>query len=151
MRYLISFLIISILCSCSVQKIPYKNEYKVIERERIIKDNIKILLPQEKLQEITPITLLNRDTSILETATAISTAYIDTVSNKLVHKLETKQDSIVTQIEYIEKEVEKIIEKEIPIEVEVIKYKRDKIFWISIIINLIAIIPLLRKVGIIKI
>jgi hypothetical protein len=42
------------------------------------------------------------------------------------------------------KEVEKMVE--VPVEVEVIKYKRDTIFWLSIIFNIAVLLVIAFKI-----
>jgi hypothetical protein len=71
------------------------------------------------------------DTSILKTSYAKSIAYIDTTKKKINHTL-TQEGKILIKYDTIVQiqNVDKIIERDVPIEVEVIKYKRDTLFWV---------------------
>lgn len=138
-----------VLCSCSKKLYePKQIEYieKIIEKEIVVKDTISVPLPVEVIKEVVP----QMDTSVVETSLAKATAYIDTTTKTINHKIENKRDSIRTEIIYKDKIVEKIVEKEIPVPVEVIEYKRDKIYWIAIAISLLWIVGILRKLGVIK-
>lgn len=143
------FILMLLLCGCS-KKIyePKQIEYieKVIEKEIVIKDTVSVPLPVEVIKEVVP----QMDTSVVETSLAKATAYVDTTTKTINHKIENKRDSIKTEIIYKDKIVERIVEKEIPVHVEVIKYKRDKIYWIAIGISLLWVVSILRKIGIIK-
>lgn len=105
-----------------------------------IKDTVEIPIPYEVIKEIVP-----QDTvSILSTKLATSEAKIE--KGMLHHKLEQKgavktviDTFYVTQI----KEVEKLVE--VPVQVEVVKYKRDSIFWISIILNIVGLLLFLFR------
>ena len=80
------------------------------------------------------------DTSYLETSVAKSVAYLDTAKRKLHHTL-TQEGEVRTIIDtfYTTTYVDRYIEKPVIQEVEVIKYKRDNIFWFSIIFNVIVL------------
>ena len=68
-------------------------------------------------------------------------------NGSLYHRLEQK-GAIKTQIDTVitVQYVDKIIEKEVPVEVEVIKYKRDTIYWFSIILNVVVMMIILFKI-----
>ena len=135
----IALCLVSIISCGTVQEVPVQTVEKIIYRDTTVflKDTITVTVPVEKIVEVLP----QLDTSYLSTSVAKSTAYLDTSSRKLHHTLEqkgtikTKIDTVVT-IQY----VDRIMEKEVPIEVEVIKYKRDNIFWFSIIFNIMVIL-----------
>lgn len=138
--YLIPFLFL-ISCS-SLKEIPVQTIERIEYRDStvFIHDTLTIEVPVEKVKEIVP-----QDTvSQIATSLAFSEAKID--KGMLYHSLEQKgeiktvYDTIVT-VEYIDR----IIEKEVPIEVEVIKHKRDNIFWFSIIFNILIIAVILFK------
>jgi hypothetical protein len=64
---------------------------------------------------------------------AESVAYLDTAKRQLHHTLEQKgsikiQYDTIIKVEY----VDRLIEKEIPVQVEVIKYRRDALFWVLV-------------------
>ena len=123
---------------CSATKyLPVQTIEKIEYRDTtvFIHDTIKVDIPHETIKHIVPADT----TSILRTSIAFSEARIH--NGSLHHRLEQK-GSIKTKIDTIIKVqyVDKIIEKEIPVEVIVEKYKRDSFFWISIIFNIIIIL-----------
>ena len=126
------FGLVAIISGCSVIKeIPVQTVEKIEYRDSLIyvKDTLTIPVPYEKIVEVVP----EVDTSYLETSVAKSTAYLDTTKRKLHHTLEQKgtvqiQYDTIVKVQY----VDKVIEKEIPVEVEVIKYKRDALFWVLV-------------------
>lgn len=134
-KYLVPSLIILtigllFMTSCGgIKQIPVQTVEKVVYRDSLIylKDTLKIEVPKEVIKEV----VQHMDTSYLKTSLAVSIAYVDTTERKLHHTLTQKgelkiqYDTIVT-VQYIDK----IIEKDVPVEVEVIKYKRDTFFWV---------------------
>ena len=115
--------------SCrSTTQIPVQTIEKIVYKDTVIylHDSILVKIPYEKVKEVLPVI----DTSYLKTSVAESIAYVDTLKKKLHHTLTQKgeikivHDTIV-KFQYIDV----IIEKEVPVEVEVIKYKRDALFW----------------------
>ena len=132
--YLIPTLIILVAglflaTSCgSVKQIPVQTVEKVVYRDSLIyvQDTIKVEIPKETVKEVIPYI----DTSFLKTSLAESVAYLDTVERKLHHTLtqkgevKIKYDTIV-KVQYIDR----IIKQDVPVQVEVIKYKRDALFW----------------------
>jgi hypothetical protein len=132
--YLIPALIIlvfGLLCmtSCaSIKEVPVQTVEKVIYRDSLIyiQDTIKVEIPKETIREVVP----QVDTSYLKTSLAESVAYLDTTERKLHHTLtqkgevKIKYDTIV-KVQY----VDRIIKQDVPVKVEVIKYKRDALFW----------------------
>lgn len=127
----------------SIKEIPITNTEKIVYRDSTIyiNDTVTIEVPKEVIKEIVP----EDTTSILRTSVALSEAKIE--KGMLYHRLEQKGvvkaqiDTVVT-IQY----VDRIIEKEVPIEVEVIKYKRDTIYWLSLMFNLAVILFFVFKI-----
>lgn len=113
-----------------VDRIVYKDTTIVIN------DTIMVPIEKEVVKEIIP----ELDTSYLETSVAKSVAYLDTAKRKLHHTL-TQEGEVRTIIDtfYTTTYVDRYIEKPVIQEVEVIKYKRDNIFWFSIIFNVIVL------------
>lgn len=119
-----------LLCACSgIKQVPVQSVEKIVYRDSLIylKDTLHIQVPVEVIKEVIPAI----DTSYIKTSIAESIAYVDTTERKLHHtlkqtgELKVKYDTIIS-VQY----VDKIIEKDVPIEVEVIKYKRDTFFWV---------------------
>lgn len=137
-KYPLLLLLFGLVLGCgSIKEIPVINTEKIVYRDSTIyiRDSVFIEVPKEVIKEIVP----EDTTSILRTSVALSEAKIE--KGMLHHRLEQKGqvkaqiDTVVT-VQY----VDRIIEKEIPIEVEVVKYKRDTIFWFSIIFNVIVLL-----------
>lgn len=143
-KYPLLLLIFGLVLGCgSIKEIPVINTEKIVYRDSTIyiRDSVFIEVPKEIIREIVP----EDTTSILRTSVALSEAKIE--KGMLHHRLEQKGqvkaqiDTVVT-VQY----VDRIIEKEIPIEVEVVKYKRDTIFWFSIIFNVIVLLLVAFKI-----
>lgn len=137
-KYPLMLLVFGLVLGCgSIKEIPVINTEKIVYRDSTIyiRDSVFIEVPKEIIREIVP----EDTTSILRTSVALSEAKIE--KGMLHHRLEQKGqvkaqiDTVVT-VQY----VDRIIEKEKPIEVEVVKYKRDTIFWFSIIFNVIVLL-----------
>lgn len=118
------------MTSCAgIKQIPVQTVEKVVYRDSLIyiNDTVRVEIPKEVVKEVVP----QIDTSYLKTSLAESVAYLDTTERKLHHTLtqkgeiKIKYDTIV-KVQY----VDRIVEKEVPVEVEVIKYKRDTFFWV---------------------
>lgn len=118
------------MTSCAgIKEIPVQTVEKVVYRDSLIyiKDTLRVEVPKEVVKEVIP----QIDTSYLKTSLAESVAYLDTTERKLHHTLtqkgevKIKYDTIV-KVQY----VDRIVEKEVPVEVEVIKYKRDTFYWV---------------------
>lgn len=134
---LLVMVLFSFIGCSSLKEIPIETVEKVVVRDSIIyvSDTVEVPVPFEVVKEILP----TDTTSILSTSVARSEAKVS--KGILTHSLEQK-GVLKTQIDthYVTKikEVEKMVE--VPIEVEVIKYKRDGLFWFSIIFNIITIL-----------
>lgn len=148
-KHLIFIALTMIISSCAtVKEIPVQTIEKVVYRDSLvyIKDTIRVEIPKEVVKEVIP----QIDTSYLRTSYAESYAYVDTTERRLHHTLsqrgevKVKFDTIV-KIQY----VDRIVEKDVPIEVEVIKYKRDSLFWgllaWAIFCLLIFVLSILRR------
>lgn len=134
-----------LLIGCSKKMYqPIEVQTKIVEKEILVRDTVEVEVPVEVIKEVVP----QMDTSVVETSIAKATAYVDTTTRTINHKIENKPVKLEKEIVYKDKivEVEKITE--VPVEVEV--PKRDKLFWLSIGINLLVIVWILRKIGIIR-
>lgn len=129
MTLIILALTLMTMYSCAtVKEVPIQTIEKVVYRDSLVyvKDTLHIEIPREVVKEVVP----ELDTSYLCTSYAESIAYVDTVKRKLHHTLEQrgelkiKYDTII-KVQY----VDRIIKQDVPVEVEVIKYKRDTLFW----------------------
>lgn len=150
MTVLVPFLFICLIgflsSGCSTLKeVPVQQIEKIEYRDSLIyiRDTVTLEIPKEVTREVIP----QLDTSYLSTSLATSTAYLDTAHRKIHHTLQqrgtiqTKIDTVV-KVQY----TDRYIEKEVPVEVEVIKYKRDTLFWVSLALNLIVLIILGLKI-----
>lgn len=146
-QFIFALLMIAMICfsfvGCgTIKEIQVQTVEKVIVRDSLIyvTDSIIVEVPKEVIKEIVP-----QDTvSILKTSVATSEAKVH--KGMLTHTLEQKgtiktiiDTFYITQI----KEVEKMVE--VPIEVEVIKYRRDTIYWLSIILNIVGLLLFLFR------
>lgn len=145
MKKIIPILLLLLMGCNGVKQVPVQSVEKIIYKDSIIylKDTLLITIPVEVIKETIP----DIDTSYLKTTLAESTAYLDTTQRKLVHtliqkgELKIKYDTIV-KFQY----VDKVIEKEIPVEVEIIKYKRDALFWVLVGWALLCVLVVILKV-----
>lgn len=127
--FIILFVIFGLTYSCtSIKEVPIQTVETIVYKDSLvyIHDSVRIDVPHETIREILP----QIDTSFLKTSLAESIAYLDTTEKKIFHSLTQKgeikiaYDTIVS-IKYIDK----IITQDVPVTVEVIKYKRDSLFW----------------------
>lgn len=119
-----------LLCGCStIKEVPIQQIDRIEYRDSVVfvHDTISVPVPYEVVREVIP----DIDTSYLETSVARSVAYLDKDKKQLSHSLEqkgevkTKYDTVLV-VEY----VDKYIEREIPVPVEVEKPYIPKFFWI---------------------
>lgn len=119
-----------LLCGCStIKEVPIQQIDRIEYRDSVVfvHDTITVPVPYEVVREVIP----DIDTSYLETSVARSVAYLDKDKKQLSHSLEqkgevkTKYDTVLV-VEY----VDKYIEREIPVPVEVEKPYIPKFFWI---------------------
>ena len=141
MKRLFIFILLLVAVSCSTTKsIPVQTIEKIEYRDSLIyiKDTITIPIEKEVIKEVMP----SIDTSYLETSVAKSVAYLDTAKRQLHHTL-TQEGEVKTIIDttHIITYVDRIVEKEVPVEVEVEKPYIPIFFWIVTIYA--AIITLL--------
>lgn len=129
-KVLLYLIPITLMVSCgTVKEIPVQTIEKIVYRDTLIyvNDTLKIEIPKETIREVIP----HFDTSYLKTSLAESVAYLDTIKLELHHtltqkgELEIKYDTIF-RIEYIDK----IVKQDVPVQVEIVKYKRDTLFWV---------------------
>ena len=118
------------MTSCAgIKEIPVQTVEKVIYRDSLIyiNDTFRVEVPKEVVKEVIP----QIDTSYIKTSLAESVAYLDTTERKLHHTL-TQKGEIKIKYDTIVKiqHVDRIVEREVPVEVEVIKYKRDTFYWV---------------------
>ena len=147
---------LTLLCllfvSCGLVKhveVPIQTIEKVVYRDTTIyiRDSIKISVPYERVKEVVAIL----DTSYIKTGISESIAYVDTLKRKIHHTLtqsgyvHSKLDTIV-KLQY----VDKIIKNDVPIKVEVVKYKRDALFWVLTAWAIICILLVLVKLFVLK-
>lgn len=138
--------------SCGLVKhieVPIQTVDKIIYRDSIIyiHDSIKVDVPYEKVKEVIAV----MDTSFLKTGVAESIAYVDTAKRKLHHTLTQKGQltgklDTTVKVQY----VDRIIERDVPIEVEVVKYKRDALFWVLAAWAAICLFMILIKMFVLK-
>jgi hypothetical protein len=136
--------------SCgTIKEVPVQTVEKVVYRDSLIyvNDTLTIPVPYEKIVEVLP----EVDTSHLETSVAKSTAYLDTAKRKLHHTLEQKGSiKYVHDTVHVVEYIDRIIEKDVPVEVEVIKYKRDSLFWVLVGWALLCIAYAIIKIFLVK-
>ena len=141
------FILLFIVCSCGpVKYIPIaKNETINIRDSVVLRDSTVITyLQKEKIKEIVP----ELDTLVMNTKYAKSISYLDTTTNTLQGTLE-QLDSVPVKTKIVFKDriitQEKIVKKEIPVEVVREKKVTPKWIWWSLGLNfLIFVIFLLR-------
>lgn len=125
---ILSFITTIFSCRSTAQQVPVQTVEKVVYKDTLIyvHDSIKVKVPYETVKEV----VMPMDTSYLKTSVAESIAYVDTANKKLNHTL-TQKGEIKTVHDTIIKITYKDVffEKEVPVTVEVIKYKRDTLYW----------------------
>ena len=147
----LTILVLGLLAtSCgTIKEIPVQTIEKVVYRDSLIyvNDTLTIPVPYEKIVEVVP----EVDTSYLETSVAKSTAYLDTAKLKLHHTLEQKGSiKYIHDTVHVVQYVDRIITKDVPVEVEVIKYKRDSLFWVLVGWALLCIAYAIIKIFLVK-
>ena len=141
MKRLFILILLFVLVSCGTTKyLPVQTIEKIEYRDSLIyiKDTITIPIEKEVIKEVMP----SIDTSYLETSVAKSVAYLDTAKRQLHHTL-TQEGEVKTIIDtfFVVEYTDRIVEKEVPVEVEVEKPYIPTFFWIVTIYA--AIITLL--------
>ena len=136
------FILLFIVCSCGpVRYIPIeKNETINIRDSVVLRDSTVITyLQKEKIKEIVP----ELDTLVMNTKYAKSISYLDTTTNTLQGTLE-QLDSVPVKTKIVFKDriitQEKIVEKEIPVEVVREKKVTPKWIWWSLGFNFLIFV-----------
>ena len=133
-------LVLLFLISCGTTKyIPTDTKETIVYRDSIVyvKDTISVLIPYEVVRETIPII----DTSVIKTSYAQSVAYIDTTNRSLFHTLEQKGnidvpiDTLIL-VEYKDREIEKVLIKEVEKEVPFIPI----IFYITFVFSIVIVV-----------
>lgn len=132
-------LIISLLlASCSVTKYVPVETIKEVSITNQVRDTVIIYKPSKD-----SISIQTKDTiSHLETSLAVSEASIS--DGLLKHSIKNK-DSLKVKIEYKDRIVEKIVKKEVPVEVIREVYKTPKWCWYLLGFNIILLLGLIIK------
>lgn len=131
MKRLFIFIILFIAVSCGTTKYtPVQTIEKIEYRDSIvyINDTITIEVPKEKVVYVRPADTLSQ----ISTSLAFSEAKVE--KGVLTHTLEQK-GQIYAKIDtfFMVKYIDRIVEKEVPVEVEVEKPYIPTIFWIMAI------------------
>lgn len=139
MKRLFILILLFVLVSCSTTKsIPVQTIERIEYRDSIVyvNDTITIEVPKEKVVYVVPADTLSQ----ISTSLAFSEAKVE--KGVLTHTLEQK-GQIKTKIDtfFMVKYIDRIVEKEVPVEVEIEKPYIPTFFWIVTIYA--AIITLL--------
>lgn len=129
-------------CS-TIKEVPINNITKIEYRDTtvFVRDTVTVTIPKEIIKEVVP-----QDTiSILKTSVALSEAKIE--KGMLHHKLEQKgtikaQIDTFVMVEYIDR----YLEREIPVKVEVEKKVIPNWCWYSLIFNIVIILLLAFRI-----
>lgn len=142
------FGLVAMFTGCStIKEVPVQTVEKIEYRDSLVyvHDTLTIPVPYEKIVEVIP----EIDTSYLETSVAKSTAYLDTAKRKLHHTLEQKGSiKYIHDTVHVVEYVDRVYEKEVPVEVEVIKYKRDALFWVLVGWTLLTLLVMVLRLTI---
>jgi hypothetical protein len=134
-----SFLL-SIISCATLQEVPIQTIEKVEYRDSIVyvKEIVEVEVPKEKIVYVGP----TDTTSVLTTSLAHSEAKID--KGILTHTLEQK-GSVKTQIDtfFVVEYVDRIVEKEVPIRVEVEKEVIPNWMWWAFIYGIVLTLVLI--------
>lgn len=133
--------------SCGTTQVLAEKETieKIIVKDSLIYRDSIVYIPQERIVEIVP----QLDTLFMDIETASSKAYLDTTNMLLRGELKSKKKEVVkyqTIIEYRDRVDTVYVKEPQPYEVEKIKYKRDTLFWMSLIGNIIVILYLAFRI-----
>lgn len=135
------------LVGCGATQVIAEKEIieKIVVKDSLIYRDSIVYIPQERIVEIVP----QLDTLFMEIETAESKAYLDTTNMLLKGELKSKKKEVVkyqTIIEYRDRTDTVYIKEPQPYEVEVIKYKRDGLFWYLLVFQIIVILILVVRV-----
>lgn len=146
-HYLIMLLpIVVLLCGCApIKEIPVQTIEKEIIKDSLIyiTDSVLVQVPVEVIKEVLPAL----DTSYLKTSNAESVAYLDTAKRQINHTLKQSgtvkaQIDTVIQVQY----VDRIVEREIPITVEVEKPYIPNWCWYLLIADILLVLSFAIKI-----
>ena len=136
------FILLFIVCSCGpVRYVPVENKETVNIRDSVVLRDSTVItyLQKEKIKEIVP----ELDTLVMESTYARSKSYLDTTTNTLQGTLE-QLDSVPVKTKIVFKDriitQEKIVEKEIPVEVVREKKVTPKWIWWSLGLNFLIFV-----------
>lgn len=144
--FFILLLVLLICCGCKSPKIIKEEtvvRYVDSTIVNYIDSIIEIEVPKEKIVNVVALP----DTLNLETSIAKAKAWVDTTTtpNSLKGELTNKPDGVLTKTVYLPQETrviyrDSIQKKEIPVKVEVVKYKVPKItrWLIVVLLGLVA-------------
>lgn len=144
-HYLIMLLpIVVLLCGCApIKEIPVQTIEKEIIKDSLIyiTDSVLVEVPVEKIVQVLPADT----TSKISTSLAVSEAKIE--QGKLHHSLQQKgqikaQIDTVIQVQY----VDRIVEREIPITVEVEKPYIPNWCWYLLFLDILLILSFVIKI-----
>lgn len=142
-------LVLGLLCvvGCGTTQVIAEKETieKIVVKDSLIYRDSIVYIPQERIVEIVP----QLDTLFMEIETAESKAYLDTTNMLLKGELKSKKKEVVkyqTIIEYRDRIDTVYIKEPQPYEVEVIKYKRDGLFWYLLAFQIVVILILAVRV-----
>ena len=146
-KIVLIFLLVFVVCSCGpVRYIPVeKNETVNIRDSVVLRDSTVITyLQKERIKEVVP----ELDTLVMESTYARSKSYLDTTTNTLQGTLE-QLDSVPVKTKIVFKDriitQEKIVKKDIPVEVVREKKVTPKWIWWSLGCNLLILLFLILK------
>ena len=146
-HYLIMLLpIVVLLCGCApIKEIPVQTIEKEIIKDSLIyiTDSVLVQVPVEIVKEVLPAL----DTSYLKTSNAESVAYLDTAKKQINHTLKQSgtvkaQIDTVIQVQY----VDRIVEKEIPVTVEIEKPYIPNWCWYLLFLDILLILSFVIKI-----
>lgn len=141
------FIMLFIVCSCGpVRYIPVNNNETINIRDSVVLRDSTILtyINKERIVNIVP----ELDTLVMNTKYAKSVSYLDTTTNTLKGTLE-QLDSVPVKTKIVFKDriitQEKIVEKEIPVEVVREKKVTPKWIWWSLGLNFLIFVIFLGR------
>ena len=138
-------LFVSISCG-QIKYVPINNQETVNVRDSVVLRDSTVItyLQKERIKEIVP----ELDTLVMTTTYAISTSYLDTTHRVLRGKLE-QIDTIPVPVKIVYKDKiitrEKVVEKEVPVEVVREKKVTPKWIWWSLGLNILVIVIFLLR------
>ena len=147
MKRLFIFILLLVAVSCGTTKsIPVQTIEKIEYRDSIVyvNDTITIEVPKEKVVYVVPADTLSK----ISTSLAFSEAKVE--KGILTHTLEQK-GQIKTRIDtfFMVKYIDRTVEKEVPVEVEIEKPYIPTFFWIvaiyAVIITLLIVLKAYLK------